>query len=93
MATLSRCAEFLTPEERATLEQAAATLPPDWTVDVRGMEDAPLTVLAPESDLPMLELEVRVRAPTAVYIKAFGQPRAVGAAVEFIKSVGVRSST
>ena len=34
MGSLRRCAESLTPEERETLAQAAATLPADWIVEV-----------------------------------------------------------
>lgn len=93
MARLRRCAESLTAEERETLAQAAATLPEDWTVDVLRWGDVGLTVLVPDSGLARLQLEVRVRAPTAIQIKAVGQPRPVDAAAEFIKEVGLRSST
>jgi hypothetical protein len=94
MGTLRRCAESLMPEERETLAQAAATLPADWTVEVLewALANTVVSVRVPQSEFPIPQLEVRVRAPTAVHIKAVGQPRPVEAATDFIKTFGEDSA-
>ena len=90
MGTLRRCAESLMPDERETLAQAAATLPADWTVEVLewALANSVVPVRVPQSEFPIPQLEVRVRAPTAVHIKAVGQPRPVEAAADFIEAFG-----
>jgi hypothetical protein len=93
MGTLRRCAESLMPEERETLAQAAATLPADWIVEVLAWQlVTAVSARAPQSEFPIPQLEVRVRAPTAVHITAFGQPRPVEAAADFIKAFGEDSA-
>ena len=93
MATLRHCAESLTPEERETLAQAVATLPMDWTVEVLKWElDTAASDRPRESEFPIPQLEVRVRAPNSIHITAVGQPRPVEAAAAFIKACGADSA-